>query len=78
MQVGAFRDIEGARDVRAQLESAGFSEVRLVRVAGNNLIRVRIGRFVNRAAAANLLARLAARDVSAVLVTDADKEELVR
>ena len=78
MQVGAFRDLEGARDVQAQLESAGFTDVRMVRVAGNNLIRVRIGRFVNRAGAADLLARLAARDISAVLVTDADKEEIVR
>jgi cell division septation protein DedD len=77
VQVGAFRDLDRARDVQAQLESAGFSEVRLVRVAGNNLIRVRIGRFTNRAGAEPVLARLAAADMSAVLVTDADKETVV-
>lgn len=77
VQVGAFRELERARDVQVQLEKAGFSEVRLVRVRGNNLIRVRIGRFTNRAAAEPVLARLAAADMSAVLVTDADKETAV-
>jgi cell division septation protein DedD len=77
VQVGAFRELDRARDMQAQLETAGFSEVRLVRVPGNNLIRVRIGRFVNRAAAESVLARLAAADMSAVLVTDADKETVV-
>ena len=78
VQVGAFRELEGARDVQTQLENAGLTDVRLVRTPGSSLIRVRIGRFTNRAGAEQLLARLAALDVSAVLVTDADKEERVR
>ena len=78
VQVGAFRELEGARDVQTQLENAGLTDIRLVRTPGSSLIRVRIGRFTNRAGAEQLLARLAALDVSAVLVTDADKEERVR
>ncbi|HEY0809085.1 MAG TPA: SPOR domain-containing protein [Longimicrobiales bacterium] len=78
VQVGAFRELEGARDVQTQLENAGLTDVRLVRTPGSSLIRVRIGRFTNRAGAEQLLARLAALDVSAVLVIDADKEERVR
>ena len=78
IQAGAFRELTRARAVLNQLERAGFSDVRLVRVPGNNLIRVRIGRFENRAAAAPTLARLAERDISAVLVTDADTETRVQ
>ena len=77
IQVGAFRELTGARGVMIELQRAGFSDVRLVRVPGNNLIRVRIGRFENRAAASATLARLAANDISAVLVTDADTETRV-
>lgn len=78
IQVGAFREYTGADEVRTQLLRRGFADVRLVRVPGNNLIRVRVGRFINRAAAESTLARLAAADISAVLVTDADVEQPVR
>ena len=78
IQVGAFRDASGAREIKAQIERAGISDVRLVRVPGNNLIRVRIGRYTNRAGAAAMLARLANADISAVLVTDADAETVVK
>ena len=77
IQVGAFRELTGARGVMIELQRAGFTDIRLVRVPGNNLIRVRIGRFENRAAASATLARLAANDISAVLVTDADTETRV-
>src|SRR5690606_16914309 len=50
IQIGAFRDINGARAMKQQLERAGFSDVRLVRVPGNTLIRVRIGNYQNRTA----------------------------
>jgi len=77
IQIGAFREFSGARGVQRQLESAGFSDVRLVRVPGNQLIRVRIGKYENRAAAAAMLARLASANFSAVLVTDANTETRV-
>ena len=77
IQVGAYREFSGARGVQRQLENAGFSNVRLVRVPGNQLIRVRIGRYDNRAAAAETLARLANANFSAVLVTDANTETRV-
>lgn len=77
IQVGAYREFSGARGVQRQLESAGFTNVRLVRVPGNQLIRVRIGRYDNRAAAAETLARLANANFSAVLVTDANTETRV-
>lgn len=77
IQVGAFRELNGARGVQRQLENAGFTNVRLVRVPGNQLIRVRIGKYENRAAAAAILARLASANFSAVLVTDANSETRV-
>jgi cell division septation protein DedD len=77
IQVGAFREVSGARSVVRELERAGFSDVRLVRVPGNDLVRVRVGRFENRAAAAATLAKLAAHDISAVLVTDTHAETRV-
>ena len=78
IQVGAFRELSGARSVKSQLERAGITDVRLVQVPGNRLIRVRIGRFANRSAAAAVLAQLAAANMSAVLVTDTDAEQIVR
>ena len=77
IQVGAFRELNGARGVQKQLENAGFRDVRLVRVPGNQLIRVRIGKYDNRTAAADMLARLANANFSAVLVTDANVETRV-
>jgi cell division septation protein DedD len=74
IQIGAFREFAGARSVQRQLERAGFNDVRLVRVPGNQLIRVRVGKFENRAAASELLARLSRANFSAVLVTDANNE----
>ena len=78
VQIGAFRDVNGARRVQEQLQRAGFADARLVRVPGNELVRVRVGKFANRSAAASVLARLAAGDFSAVLVTDATEEQPVR
>jgi DedD protein len=78
IQAGAFRELSGAQSVKQQLERAGFTDIRLVRVPGNQLIRVRIGRFADRAAAAQTLARLASADISAVLVSDAHTETPVK
>jgi cell division septation protein DedD len=77
IQIGAFRELNGARGAQRQLENAGFRDVRLVRVPGNQLIRVRIGKYENRAGAASMLARLANANFSAVLVTDANTETRV-
>jgi hypothetical protein len=49
-----------------------------VRVPGNQLIRVRIGKFADRPAAAAVLAALARADISAVLVSDAHTETSVK
>ncbi len=78
IQAGAFRELSGAQSVKRQLERAGFTDVRLVRVPGNQLIRVRIGKFADRAAASGVLARLARADISAVLVSDAHTETPVK
>lgn len=78
VQVGAFRELAGARAVLQQLQRDGYPDARLVRVLGNTLIRVRVGRFASGSAAAPLLARLAAADISAVLVTDVQNETPVR
>jgi hypothetical protein len=78
IQVGAFRELSGAQSVKRQLERAGFTNIRLVRVPGNQLIRVRIGKFADRPAAAAVLAALARADISAVLVSDAHTETSVK
>lgn len=78
IQLGAFRELSGAKSMKLQVERAGFDDVRLVRVPGNTLIRVRIGKYANRSAAAAMLSRLAEKDFSAVLVTDAAKESSVQ
>lgn len=74
IQVAAFRERSGARSVARQLEKAGFQDVRLVTVPDNTLIRVRIGRFDNSAAAAATVAKLKAGGFSAVVVFDAERE----
>ncbi len=78
IQTGAFRELSRARAAKRELERAGYEDVRLVRVPGKTLIRVRIGKFSNRTAAASVLTRLAQSDVSAVLVTDTESETIVR
>jgi cell division septation protein DedD len=78
IQIGAFRELSRARAAMAELERAGFTDIRLVRVPGNTLIRVRIGKFNNRAAASAMLARLGDANISAVLVTDTNSETAVR
>jgi cell division protein FtsN len=78
IQIGAYRELSGARAAQTELERAGFSDIRLVRVPGNTLIRVRIGKYSNRAAASAMLARLGAAKISAVLVNDANSETVVR
>jgi cell division septation protein DedD len=78
IQIGAFRELSRARATKTELERAGFTDIRLVRVPGNTLIRVRIGKFNDRAAASAMLARLGDANISAVLVNDTNSETVVR
>jgi tetratricopeptide (TPR) repeat protein len=72
-QTGAFRQEESARGLMERLQAADF-EPRLTLVPGSDLMRVRIGRFTDRGAAARLVDRLKSRGFDALVVTDADRE----
>jgi cell division protein FtsN len=74
IQIGAFRELSSARSVKLQLERAGFSGIRLVRVPDNALIRVRMGKYPNRNAAAPMIVRLRQKSFTAVVVTDVARE----
>ena len=76
VQLGAFRSLEGARSLAAQLRGAGY-EARLVRTPGNDLARVRTGRFASREGAEALARELEGRGFAVTLVTDAGSEEKV-
>lgn len=78
IQLGAFREIAGARTLKQQLERAGFDDVRLVRVPDNALIRVRIGSYANRTGTNTTLSRLQEKKFTGVVVNDADKESPVQ
>lgn len=76
VQVGAFRSLERARMLADQLRDAGFTP-RLVRTPGNDLARVRVGRFGTREEADALARELEALGIDVSLVTDAGAEERV-
>jgi cell division septation protein DedD len=78
IQVAAFREMAGARSVAAQLRRAGITNVRLVTVPENGLIRVRVGTFQSSAAAATTVSKIKAEGLSAVIVSDVQREQLVR
>jgi hypothetical protein len=78
VQVAAFRELAGARSVAAQLRRAGIADVRLVTVPDNALIRVRVGKFESSAAAATTISKIKAGGLSAVIVSDVQREQLVR
>jgi cell division septation protein DedD len=73
VQSGAFRQREGAEALAARLRRAGY-DPRLVFVPGSTLLRVRVGRFPDNAAAAALAGELGARGFPTVVVSDADRE----
>ncbi len=73
VQLGAFSDATGARRVADRAEAEGFS-VRMVRVPGSALVRVRIGRFENQEDALELMRRVKAGGFEVALVTDAAQE----
>lgn len=77
VQLGAFAQEARARALRDRMAAQGY-EVRLVRVEGSDLVRVRLGRFGTLEAAEELLDTVQARGVTAALVRDAHREETVR
>jgi cell division septation protein DedD len=78
VQVGAFRQIAGARETARKLEKAGFTGARLITVPSNALVRVRVGKFENLADASALSAKLKAAGFSAALVYDVRSEQPAR
>lgn len=74
VQIGAFSDLERARSLAERAAGADF-EVRLVRIGGSALVRVRSGRFIEQEAAMELMRALKARGFEVALVTDATREE---
>ncbi len=77
VQVGAFRSMENARSMAEQLRGAGF-QPRVVRVAGDDLTRVRVGRFQLRDEAEKLQRTLIGSGFDATIVTDAQSEGRIR
>lgn len=78
IQIAAFRERSGARAVARQVEQAGFADVRLVTVPDNSLLRVRVGKFESGAQALPIVTRLKAAGFSAVIVSDAEREQQMR
>lgn len=78
IQIAAFRERSGARSVARQVEKAGFADVRLVTMPENSLIRVRIGKFESASQALPIATKLKAAGFSAVIVSDAEREQQLR
>jgi len=76
VQVGAFRSLDRALTVAGQLQAAGF-QPRVVRTPGNDLARVRVGRFNARAESETLVRELRAKGFEVTLAMDAGSEERV-
>lgn len=76
VQVGAFRNLEGARSLSERIRDAGYSP-RLVRIPGTDLFRVRVGRFEERERAESLKRELETAGFEATIVTDAQSEQRV-
>lgn len=77
LQLGAFSSERGARDLAERVRSAGIEGVRLVRLEGSDLIRVRVGRFADEGSATGRRRALRERGFDVVLVENADRERPV-
>lgn len=77
VQLGAFASEEGARGLVRRAEEEGIEDVRIVRVAGSRLLRVRAGRFPDRSAASGLRSRIQDLGFDAAVVTDAEEERMI-
>ena len=76
VQLGAFRSLDRALALADQAEAAGFRP-RVVRTPGNDLARVRVGRFLSRAEVDGLAATLRQRGFELTIATDAGAEERI-
>jgi hypothetical protein len=76
VQLGAFGELEGAEAVFDQAVASGF-DARIVRVEGSPLYHVRVGSVRDRERAQDLLQTLERADISAAVVRDSRREELV-
>lgn len=74
VQVGAFESEERARSLLASVNASGF-RARIVRVAGSALVRIRIGVFLDRTGAVELMDRVRRRGHEATMVMDVADEE---
>jgi cell division septation protein DedD len=73
VQIGAFRDRAGAERAAADARTRGFDS-RIITTPENSLFRVRVGRFESAALAAAETARILAAGLTAIVVSDADRE----
>ena len=76
VQLGAFRSLERALSVAQQVRESGH-DPRVVRTPGNDLARVRVGRFPSRDGADQLARALEALGFEVTLATDAGSEERI-
>ena len=74
VQVGAFESEERARSLLASINASGF-QARLVHVTGSTLVHVRIGAFLDRAGAVELMDRVRRRGHEATIAVDVGEEE---
>jgi hypothetical protein len=74
VQVGAFESEERAKNLLASVNASGF-QARIVRVQGSTLMHVRIGGFLDRAGAVDLMNRVRGRGHDATLAEDVAREE---
>jgi hypothetical protein len=76
IQLGAFRSLDRARVLADQIKEVGYQS-RLVRTPGNDLARVRVGRFSSREEAEAFGRALGRLGFDFTLATDAGAEERV-
>ena len=70
MQVGAFADVEKAREARLKVERAGLKTYpQVLETKDGRRIRVRVGPLANRAEAEKAAARIRAVDLPASILT---------
>lgn len=77
VQVGAFESEERARNLLASVSASGF-RARMVRITGSDLVRIRIGSFLDRPRAVELMDRVRRRGHEATIAFDVADEELMQ
>ncbi len=77
VQVGAFESEERARNLLASVSASGF-RARMVRVTGSELVRIRVGSFLDRAGAVELMDRVRRRGHEATIAVDVSDEEPIQ